>query len=350
MKRLVVVFVFLVNVMAFSQLPITKLKGNWVKWKVDKADGSELVDSFVRDSIYVKFIIKEKEICKEFNASNYVYDKGDRFEYKDSILKINPFFSYKIEKLTQDSLILKEDKYKVPVDQQDRYYLVREEQLPQHYLKLYEGKQYIKANRYFSPKVDYNKLMFDINYELYEIESHLTFMGSISIHPKTKIIETDISYMSRPVNKAVRLITKAFSSSFKLWKWEYFDRFETIEIPFIIDYYKTGSVRFTRLYFYTNNLTSLGLGTMVTVNDQSNAQTAFEKGLKAYQQKDYKLAIEKFDEANTFNPLFLEPVYNIAAIYFEQEQLEKACEVWSRLADLKQTKAINFIEEYCQKK
>ncbi|WBX77960.1 hypothetical protein PG911_06810 [Tenacibaculum ovolyticum] len=142
---------------------------------------------------------------------------------------------------------------------------------------------------------------------------------------------------------------KTIDKSYKMWKLNRFKHLETIKIPFVIKDKKTKTFRGISMKFFTDSFYQLdhfyGGDTKVI----KEAGEYFNKGIKAYQNKDYKSSIENFTKSYELDPKNIDALYNRAAIYYETRKFKLACKDWNELSQLGQKGGIELLKNNCKK-
>ena len=69
----------------------------------------------------------------------------------------------------------------------------------------------------------------------------------------------------------------------------------------------------------------------------------YNRGISRGQLKDYKGAIEDFNEALKIKPDFADAIYNRGLAYFLNKENDKACKDWKRAQDLGAEQALRPI-------
>lgn len=82
--------------------------------------------------------------------------------------------------------------------------------------------------------------------------------------------------------------------------------------------------------------------------DYAKEQDNIQKAIESYHKGKLEKSIRYFLIAHHANKYNVETMMNLAAIYFENKQKDKACEWWQKLTQLEQTEGTALYNHYCK--
>ena len=347
MKKLkYIILIILINNYLFAQDYKNEIIGNWIKFKIEKKDGSKLMKRYYADSTLIKFSVDDKQLCKIHLFPSYNKDCLS-YKFENNELIISEYAKYTIEYIKNDTLYLLENIIDKLDYDKDRYCFVRESIILNKIEDENKNKKNIVANTYYSPnlKSDFQKIFIK---ELKSDICDLKLIGSMLIYVNEHKIETKITYFSSSKNKIIEKITNLLNNSFDSWALEKFKQYETIEIPFALKMTYTEMFKGINLCFHTKSLNDLDFHSGPTLKALRESGDYFNKGIEAYKKMKYKLAIDYFLKSYQANPENIDALYNKANLYYELNNKEESCKDYKTLIDLGQKAAETLYEERCK--
>ncbi len=336
-KHLILFTIILLSATANSQLDMNNLTQSWIQVQINMKDGSEKISYYPWTNRFMEFIFFENYYS--YNVYPAETEKTARFNYRlnKNKIHVSKYFEYVIENLTSDSLTIVENIPEMSDDKLKRYFLVSKKKLVNDYIKLLDTLSKIDAKTYYSPKFE-GKLIRYLNKKLKNTLGKTEFSGILEFLPKSsklrvKILENE----SNSITISTRTI-KALEKSFPKWNLEGFERFEQINIPFFFMVNNEGRSRNVRIKLFATEKNDLLADYGKSLKVMNESSYFFNKGLNAYQNKNYRLAITHFSKSYLIDPSFIDALYNRATTYLEIDEIKSACSDWLELKKLGQTK------------
>ncbi|WP_237421223.1 tetratricopeptide repeat protein [Flavobacterium sp. Sd200] len=340
---------------AFSyaqQQPISLPPGDWVVVNTELKDGSKILEPTIEDSDYKEYRITKKEICIVYDAIHRnANDKSSCVSYNalpNNVIRTSALKFYTIEKATKDTLVLTDKNGKVSNDKIRRFTMIRRDALVEKEKQKSNGQTIVTASKYFSPACS-----IWLEEELYRaLKKNLkefAVIGKIVFHPKLKTMETVVTSSKSHDAETAATIKRVLDKSYKNWNLDQFAAYDAVELPFVLmsrDNYFYHSIRF---YYFTNDISAVRLKQGGSMFDKGLAKVAFDEGLKAILNKDYKEAIELFEYAYQLDPMNIDAIYNKAAMLYKSGDVENACLTWKEIASMGQAEAETMCKTYCNK-
>lgn len=363
MKRNIILLVALFHIVCgYGQINKSDIIGKWIQFKMEMKDGSRSLSKFIKDSTYSDFtiypdglIFNSNPILKRSNnpVSYYVSGftgKATNFDIKytleGNLLKTSATSGFLIEKLANDTLIICEKIDGLEEDKLTRKYYINQKRVVEREYEKVKNKKDIIANKFFTPKLNetLENEIFKITQNYY---LNLDVIGTLTIFPKSNKVTTEITYSSKDKPSKIKIITDAINNSFEKWDLEGFKEFESIKIPFILSCETYDKISGVKIYYFTNNLADFKNNYNPSFSDMRKYQELFDKGVEAYDKKNFTKAADYFSKAYKINPRNLDALYNQAAAYHESGDKENACKIWKELADFGQTNGIQLYKNNC---
>ncbi len=328
-----------------------KIMRNWVKYRLEMKDGSQVADESIVKKTASMLIFKKGNACVIISGKTA---QQSVYAISSSVLVIDRTVSYVIEKLTEHELIFHGVFENVPDEKIIRYHYVSTTETSGQYF----FRQFIKPNikikenldtayafsEYIYPKIKYeiyNKYavldefnqVYEWSYNLIEKKFNFpekmkgNFAVSFAINKfgnlqDIKIKESSDSSYNEALIKAVR-------ETQKLW------------LPAELDNKKV-ETHFTYVFKYEENADNFDLDLYEITKNKADRQ--FEK-------KEYIKAIKLYTKCILMQEedFDLEPYYKRADSYFTLKINKNACLDWSYLSKKGQKKAEKLFFDNCMK-
>ncbi len=363
MKRNIILLItFFYIICGYSQIKKSDIIGKWIQFKTEMKDGSKIISNQNIDSIYSDVTITPSSIT--FNSNSISKrDKNDigysvsgftgknnnlnlNYSIEGTWLKTSASSGYSVEKITNDTLIICQKVDGLEDDKLTRNYYLSEKIVVEREYKKVKNKKDITANPFFTPKLN-GTLENEIFKVIQNDYLNLDLTGTLTIFPKNNKITTEINYSSKDKPSKIKLITNIINNSFEKWDLEGFKEFESIKIPFILRCVSDDKSRGVKILYFTNTLADFKLNYGPTLGEMRKYQDFFDKGVEAFDKKNFLKAADYFAKAYETNPKKLDALYNEAAAYHENGDKENACKIWKQLSDLGQTNGIQLYKSNC---
>ncbi len=341
----------LISTNSFSQKKIKKEEflGNWVKIKTEMKDGSKLIPIYKGYIKPFEMIFQKKKFYIDYYPAQYYKNATFDYKLKNNKLITSKHFSYKIEKITKDSLVISEEMKGLESDKLKRHYLIKKENIIHRQKELKKDSKNLIANFFFTPKFKDNIKLY-LNNMLMKRHINLKLKGKIILDTKNKKVETKITFRdSEKISMQENILVNALNNSYSLWDIKGFENFENIIINFVIIMDRKGKKSFgIKVGLLTNSFEqALGLYGL-TYNQITNGNKFLSLGIKSIENNEFKKAIEYFTKSFESNHTLVESLYNRAFCYYKLKEYDKACVDWNILKELGQKKGEKLFMENCK--
>lgn len=348
-KLILSVFILVYNLI-FAQNYQKDVQGTWITVFKEMKDGSTYIPKSC-NPFPPKFIFTEDKLCmnkKDDHCFNYTINKG--------YIETSENSGYKIEKLTSDSLVILQSMIgNEEEDKLERIYLVKEQKILEQQIKSYADEKNIVVNNFFFPNVE-KPLSLRLNdfFRKTNTYTNLSLAGNIIIYPKKKIINTEIIKTTKDDPERIGNIKELINNSYTDWDFNNFQGYESITIPFILECKNNNigdgyTYKGVMIYFLTQNINDLECINGIKYENLKKSAVFFSKGINAIEKKNYKKAISFFEQSYLLDQTKIDNLYNIAAVYTIENNINRACETLKRLKDLGQIQGKKMYEEKCNK-
>ena len=334
-----------------GQIKESEINGTWIEYKSEMKDGSWVLPISKSEINFLKIVIKNSKLCMD-SSPIYKIDESQCliFSLEEDVMKTSIKSGYHIEKSSSDTLVICQKIAGLENDKLKRSYLVNEKVLFSTELKKRKGEKNIVAMKLFTPKLNVD-LESEIVTAFNNNISNIDVIGSLTIFPSKKVVTSEISYSSVKSNK-IGIINKVINNTFDKWDLTNFEEFESIKIPFIIrcEYksYSGATYRGVRVLYFTNTISEFDyISKYRPLSDMEKSNDLFQKGIKAYTEKNYSKAAEYFSKSYKTDPGNIDALYNKAVSYFDGGDKENACKTWKELVDLGQINGIELYKNNC---
>lgn len=332
---------------SFSQKNKTSIIGSWIKYKIEMKDGSKIIDRFLNDSSYVNFIFNEKQLC--INESSTYIINPTCFDYtlNNNLITTSETSKYLIEKSDNDTLVLSEQINQLEDDKCKRFYFIRQSALIDKFKKENVETKNLVAKEFFTPTLK-SSLCCALNNAFKNHYSDFKLKGTIFIKMDDHKVKTQIAYCSTSDSTKINIIKKTIDDSYGLWELEGFKEYKSIAIPFVLKSEITANFGEVTMKLFDTTFYDLDNSCKCESKKIKESGEFFDRGKSAYLRKKYKKAIEYYSKSYALDPINIDALYNRAAVYYELNQNEKACNDLQELAKLGQTNGKNLYQKYCK--
>lgn len=206
------------------------MQGSWITVFKEMKDGSTYI-SKACNPFPDKFIFINNKFCIN-KKDNLCFD----FVIKKDFIETSANSGYIIEKLNSDSLTIVQSMVgNEDEDKLERIYLVKEEKVLEQQ-KNSHSEKHVVANSLFFPSMKQNlTLALNSFFKEKSKYSNLNLIGSIIIYPFEKKVVTEIKHASKDDNERIGYIKEIINNSFNNWDLKYFQNFESVTLPFILE-------------------------------------------------------------------------------------------------------------------
>jgi hypothetical protein len=332
-----------------------KLMRTWAKYRVEMKDGSQVPDEKIAKNAVSMLIFRRAGALvlisgKTADQAKYVLSGSD-------YLIINGYTTYKIEKLTENELILNAEMPGTPDNEIIKYYYIASKENSGQYFYRQHIKPFIRVktdgdtaynfSEYIYPRLKietntYPKIIDDF-YQVYE-ESYNLIEKNFKFPLKTKgNFRVTFAISKTGVLKDV-LVKESSDSTYnnKLVQSVYQTR--KIWLPAEVDFRKVETL-FNFVYVYD------GEDKSESQFDGSLYYNIKDKADKQFEKKEYIKAIKLYTKCILMQEedFDLEPYYKRADSYFALKANKNACLDWSYLSKKGQKKAEKLFFDNCMK-
>jgi hypothetical protein len=313
MKRNIILLItFFYIICGYSQINKSDIIGKWIQFKTEMKDGSRSLSKFIKDSTYSDFTIYPNSLI--FNSNPMLKGYGKEIGYSVSgftgktsnldikytlegnLLKTSATSGFSIEKIANDTLIICDKIDGLEDDKLTRNYYINEKKVVEREYEKVKNKKDIIANKFFTPKLN-ETLESEIFKVIQNDYLNLDLTGTLTIFPKSNKITTEINYSSKDKPSKIKLITNIINNSFEKWDLEGFKEFESIKIPFILRCVSDDKSRGVKILYFTNTLADFKLNYGPTLGEMRKYQDFFDKGVEAFDKKNFLKAADYFAKA-----------------------------------------------------
>lgn len=345
MKYLIIML--LLPCFACAQIETTNIVGTWVRTKVEMGDGSRIIDRIGTASGF---------LINTFAKDNTAYFSDDpiqghlklSYRFSDSIINVGQT-SYKIIKLTNDSLIIIDYNQNLSYDRLRRFYFNKMESNHNPAKPIY--------NENIKDSV-YNVTNYTFPQTAGAVEKVTTSLTKISTNGKLKlgfIIDKngqldDLIVLENDglKNWMQKEITDQFFKTRKLWHPGYVNQNPVnTSVEFTLVFTDNNGMRMVK-YITSFRLEKKHLK-ILSLAEMSEEGNDFNDAISLTKERKYEQALIKLARCIAIDELDINAYYLRASINFELGNRQAACDDWSKLADLGQVPATKSLKEYCGK-
>lgn len=330
-----------------AQINKSELLGLWVKTKIDMKDGSRYVTFYPSNKRYTEFDFRENQYLLNIYPAMKGKEANYNYILKGNRIIVSQNFEYIIEKLDQQSLIIIEQMEGLSDDKLKRYHLTRKSTLRDEFKNENQNDSILNATQFYTPKYKGN-LTLDLNNKLKKLLGEALISGLLTLEIENKISTITVSESKSTDNKLTSSIIKVLEKSFKKWDLKGFSGYKKIIIPFIIIAKNESKSRMCKVKLFSQSINDLNADYGKPYENMTKSGKYFDLGIKAYSDRLYNKAIEYFTKSIEWDHSFIDALYNRAASYYANKQLNFACKDWERLMELGQIRSKVFIEENCK--
>lgn len=333
-----ILFSFLLNGQIINQ----NIKGDWIKFKAERKDGSRIIDRLGTGLGYLEYSIGKKKLCilNQPIGSKTCTD----YSFNGKMLYVGFAGKYKIEKLSNDTLIISEWDLNATGDKLNRIYFIERTRLLDN---LIMSGDTVLAKGFSSPKFesDFNGYIFNKIYKDFAI---VKFKGYLVIDRNRKEIYTEIIEAPISKKKTLRAIKSAINQSYDMWSFHKYNKNDLIRISFVGKTENIESLKAVKFVFYHDSYEYLDRQADTRLEDITLASQHFQEGIEDVGNNNFDSAIENFSQSYELNPVLIDAIYNRASVYYAIGKVDDACIDWKYLSDLGQKGAANSLAEFCE--
>jgi hypothetical protein len=329
-KFILSIFILSISLPSICQNYRSKLIGSWVKVNATYRSGEELPLNHALNQSYFRFDFKSNS--KVFKSVDPL-DNGYIFDYSiiGHNLKIG-FINYKVDYLTNDTLVLIEEGRNGFDDFAVKFFLVPEKQYQNRIsltlemiIKVGKDSVFIESEKIracFNKDESFHEFLRNNIAEYSNVVSSDNFFMATFIINSNGLI--DSINIFKGINKAFdSQFVKAVNKSSKYW------------IPAKLEN-KDVSVLHTETFNFISN------------PKFEKQYYNYRDGVIAMQQGDYNKAIGLFNICLESDPEDKNALYQRGICYYKLDNLENACNDWRKIKELKSNMADNLIIEICK--
>ncbi len=331
-----------------------KLMRNWVKYRVEMKDGSQVVDEKMAK------VTASMLIFKKNNVGVVIFGRDAqqmKYSISSSLLVLDGNTSYNVEKLTENELIFTQNYQNVPDNKLVKYtYVATKESAGEYFYR-----QFIKPNIVIKPNEDTVYRFSEYIFPKFKDKDGgyaVTFSTFEQVYESTyNLIEKNFAFPAKTAGN--------FRVTFSISK---FGTLKDVEVKESSDSSYNDillqAVYQTRKQWlpavYNNNKVETLFNYVFRFegeNEQTNNfdlfsyQTTKERANKFFDKKEYVKAIKFYTKCILMQEedFDFEPYYKRADSYFALKVNKNACLDWSYVAKKGQKKAENLFLENCMK-
>ena len=328
------------------------LLGDWIQVEMTMRDGSRVVYAADDEMPALEYTITPNLIF--IQDTKHQVRTSFSYKYKDAWLK-NLYSAQEYDiKYRNDTLQLLEKHEYLEDDRLRKMVFVRRQKFFSNYLPKYED-QTIVTDQYTCPHFSgsFAKYLFK---KINNRPGTRQLEGYIILDRNAKSVTPFFKEVTRKTKSLSKKITKQLNKSYQLWKFKPGVVAQRYKIYFALRLDQNGGYRYSMFHLYNDERILMGseLGEDDEDEDKKpvsswKARDYLAEGIKAFEDKDYDLALEKFTKSCENDPLLLDAFYNKAALHLELGEIEEACEAWRYLGEeLGQVPAQKYLKKYCK--
>lgn len=335
-------FIILASNIILSQINKKDIIGDWIKVKAERVDGSRIIDRVGMDTAFLEYSFTSKE----FSIQLHPFEAKEGFDYniKNDRIYVDIFSEYKIEKLSQDTLILSSVSQKEPDHKLNRYFFIKKELLvKKHPIKLEEDIPVY--NQYNTPRVHktFTKYLRTCNADNSE---PIKFKGALTFDQKEKSIKAKLEFFSKVDKMRMHTLKSCIENTFLYWDFKEVSRFSKSKIYFVAKSF--GNSDYIKFIFCTDNITELDKFKSINFKKLDQSEEYYLAGVSDLEQHSIDSAILNFTQSYELDNIRIDAIYKRAEAFLKKGDKEKACEDWNFLIDLDQELARKKYRDTCK--
>lgn len=346
-KRVIIVILVFYVTSINSQIKKKELVGTWVKVKTEMRDGSRLIPIYHDYIQHFNMTLTKQELITDYYPGQIRNTSSFNYKLKGNELYLSKHFSYFIEKISQDSLIIVEQIDDMKIDKLKRHYLVNKNSINTIKRNEHDLDTEIYADYYYTP-VFLGDMQKILNNTLKGYRDNLKLKGTINLLIKDKKVDAIVTYRDKVDPLRETTIINFLDNSYPLWDLSGFEKYDKVSIDFVLIMEKTKTFRGLNIALFTDSFTQLkGLyGLPLEIIRESNKY--YKMGIEYYNNNQLELAIENFTKSYEVNHTLIDALYNRAASYYNLGKFKEACQDWKTLNNLEQVEGAKMYRNKCK--
>lgn len=345
MKIIILIFLTLY----FPQLFAQGLRNTeWTQIKVERKDGSKILDHSGAENAVIKYNFKEKTVLISINN---IFNSELTYSVNDEILNIGDFIKYKIDSSNSEILALTQiSKKELTDDKLNRYTFLNRHSIFE-YLKnsgkiKIIGDSLIEYNNYFAPTYfgDINQLIIK-EFETYDLNKKIYGFYILNSGGKIEdiLFDENCKLKDNEIAKFLKMI-KATNGS---WFLPETNKPYKYKINFGVDFTSMQPLSGVSFYYVSKGLTQ-EFTKSLSLNEMKEADNYFTKGNDLISNKKYEKASKQFIKCIEIDSFYIDAYYNLAFCYQKLDNKNFACEIWNKLKIMGQKQGEYLYEETCK--
>lgn len=327
----------------FSSLK-QKIKGNWIRTHSEMKDSSKVIRHTHNYYAFLVYMFEDKG--KGYATINPLEGRTS-FDYviHGTLLGINGE-PYKIESITDSTLVLCEAYTNISDDKLHRNYYKRLENFAQNnQVEENKDKNFYKSSKILFPIYKGKNLTFDIEDKIgrntfvneVKVDAIITREGEVK-----DIVVVDKKTLSE---KKISLIINMIAKTNKNWIPAQLQMKPVdTKVSFVFDSYEIMTIKKIRM---KNQYIDSNLLQPLHYKEKEKAESHFQIAIEFYQNGNLEKAIKYFTKCIEVDNTYLDAYYNRAALNSELGNKEEACKDWRYLSELAQRPAMSYLKENC---
>ncbi|HUW05606.1 MAG TPA: hypothetical protein VMW01_05055 [Williamwhitmania sp.] len=328
------------------------LYNTWVRVKVEKKDGSRYVERNGMDTIQTIFHISHSHIGINYNDS---YQWMVPFSFiGDSILKTNVDL-YKVKSVNDTSLVVLVNDDGSPDDKVNKFIFLKEKNYIDYIfsnkLVEYENDTVVRLSKIFLPfYTGVWQYLIDTRFGSRNYNGYIgmeAMLDSFGVCNHVRLIDNK-NIPDKVVAKILKIIKN--NNSWKLWPVNRKIYYKVDLVAFFISEasHKTAGVKLFALKFDPNFV--FKKSKQLAYNDILLSNKYFKEGVNYANSSELEKAVLSFSNCISIDSLYVDAYYDRAYVYYNLNQVDKACLDWSFLdKQLGQKPAEKLFNERCIK-
>ena len=337
------------------------LNKTWIKVKVERKDGSKIIDDLGTEDSELRYFFKNKDTVIILTSIDYNFGFLKRYSIIDDVLNIGDSQKFKLEFLEDSSLILLQiPNEPLNDDKINRYFFISDNKYDKFLIKnnliTFLNDSTISSNKYIWPH-------FKGNIDAYFtdklcIENFKTFViGSFTITSNGLITDINLKENKDLSKKVTDKFIDILKNTNGYWN---------INTNCCWDLPKINKSYYYKIYF-TAILIHSGYTKMVhfkfnsvippciencnlSLDQKHDAINHFNKGNKFLNNDNLDKAIAQFTDCIKIDSVYFDAYYNRAASFYKLKNIDAACKDWEKLYQFGQKEGESLYFQNCKNK
>jgi tetratricopeptide (TPR) repeat protein len=320
----------------------------WTQVKVERKDGSKILDHLGTEKSITKYYFREKTVLLSIDN---LFANELPYSLNNKILSIGEFSKYNIDTIDSEILVLTQiSKKDLTDDKVNRFIFINRHSIFE-YLKENEkieiiGDSLIEYSNQFSPTY-YGKIDELFMNEFGAHNENKCIYGIYILDSKGKIESFEFEENNKFSKKELAKFIEIMKATNGLWILPQTIKPYHYKINFGIGFTSIQPLSGVRSFYTTKVLTPEFIKS-ISLSELREADNNFNKGNDFIQDKKYDKASKEFSKCIKIDSIYLDAYYNLAFCYQKLGNKDLACETWNKLKLMGQKHGEFLYEENCK--